>query len=206
MKEFMLIPTNQVKNYIKDGKNDNISVITKESVLPEQSLFTRDVKTNINKNNILENGSMQSDVVLDLYNYISKLHDEKQKNKITMNDVKQEEKPKINIQQYVNTLPKSFRQVGIDLLNEMKSTTDILDNGNIKLKTEDSELPIEDFLRAVLIKNARVSHIKDELLKFLPEIPVFYRYNAKLMNMRGGVDEVNTVINKKKHNVQWLRI
>lgn len=196
MKEYLLIPKSHIEenkisvNHLKNDvevnpklfsnkSTNDLQVNIQQPIDPKFSPFTREILKNNLKNELLADNVQSPEFILGLYEKINKL-----------SSLANNEKEITTFDTFANTIPLAQRQNAQNLINILVKSNrfDIDKYGIITEKETLESIRLEDLLRSILIKNAKVSHIKDFIRKTMDVIPNDMINNSKfkLLKSRGG--------------------
>ena len=201
MKEYFLVPTFELEVLKKRGDGRNLPEKIKSK--PEQKFF--------------ENESISKEDILELHNQINRLRRETEmfKNKNVTMDKDQSKVDDVYVKKGFNNskqaivddvsghfklknkniieenIPKANVKEGYQMLKDLyeKSIIKIDDEDNIINVKNNEKVKLRDFLRAIFIKEAKVSHISLFLKYILSKINQSYIRNRKALEMVIGKKE-----------------
>jgi len=110
----------------------------------------------------------------------------------------------------IKTLPISVRLMAKGLYNELISSglLSLNSHGLISTPGVAKIVRLEDFLRSILVKNARIEHVKPIILALLPKIPSEYIRNSKVSILNSSGSGKAVVVkdchSNKKVKTQWI--
>jgi len=228
MKEFFLVPSSEMKTKMSNNFPNPIQVTTTEPNIPHRTEAAKNIAKELYKDQILENNiNLPAELVLKLYERIKRLENPNSIPKEKSDDIikegnssdsigeekdslkKNEQKEEGDIEMIIEILPKFIRLKARELFNHLIKTKVINLNkfGMISIRGTNKTIRLEDLLRVILIKNARVEHIKHLLFHLLPKIPNEFIRNEKVLLLK---TKGSGSIRKRNYDVLstigWMRI
>jgi len=204
--------TQAAQQMMKEVQTDNI--LENENNLPPEILLK--LYDNIKRSKHLNNGEnrVEDNLSVEEADIEDKKKEKSRTSKATISAAASLKRKALSgtsqVDSLIKTLPISVRLMAKGLYNELMSTGMIALNSHGMVSTVGVAkiVRLEDLLRSLLVKNARIEHVKPVILAILPKIPPEYIRNSKvnILNTSGSGKITIKDCNSNKKNVQWIHL
>jgi hypothetical protein len=198
MKEYIIIPKVDYEKNIKKCDNEPV-YNTADSTVPKNDPMYHEITNIKRRDDILQSGEIPQEIMLNLYDRLKHIDtkdvSQKKKQDDDMIDVRGKKASNTDILNTLITyLPEKMQDKAKQIINILHSLDNykIDSSGQIFNTRSNTGIRIDVFMRTLLVKNAKISHVVDFLKDIIQNIPADVINNKKVLSLKMTGGGLNT--------------